>query len=338
MRRASDVVSLATRVCLRAVVPLRALVSRRAVPCRRALSLRASASFVTSVSFVLGCAGAASAQTSDLIGTRAQGMAGAFTAVADDATAAWWNPAGLATGSFFSAIIEYDHPRLLPDDRINGVSIGFPSLGLSYYRLPLSQIRRPSISTAEAPDSRQDEGVLRLYGVSVGQSIGRFLVIGTTLKLASSDGTQGGLDIGAMGSFGRTRVGLMVRNARELEFDEDTAAPWTLKRHARAGAAYTTGSRGVIGSATLAFDADLTTLPTPSGDVRRLAAGGEVWTAARVIGIRGGFSASTLGERRTSASGGVSVSVRSRTFVDAHVSQGESRSDHIGWGVSLRVT
>src|SRR3954463_13304902 len=125
MRRASDVVSLAIRVCLRAVVPLRAVaslgafVSRRAVPCRRALSLRASASFVTSVSFVLGCAGAASAQTSDLIGTRAQGMAGAFTAVADDATAAWWNPAGLATGSFFSAIIEYDPPRLLPDDRIN---------------------------------------------------------------------------------------------------------------------------------------------------------------------------------------------------------------------------
>jgi long-chain fatty acid transport protein len=30
-------------------------------------------------------------------GTRALGMAGAFTAVADDATAGWWNPAGLSS-------------------------------------------------------------------------------------------------------------------------------------------------------------------------------------------------------------------------------------------------
>src|SRR4029453_5176655 len=31
------------------------------------------------------------------VGTRAQGMAGAFVAVADDATATYWNPAGLAS-------------------------------------------------------------------------------------------------------------------------------------------------------------------------------------------------------------------------------------------------
>jgi len=30
-------------------------------------------------------------------GTRALGMGGAFSAVADDATAAWWNPAGLSS-------------------------------------------------------------------------------------------------------------------------------------------------------------------------------------------------------------------------------------------------
>ena len=31
-------------------------------------------------------------------------MSGAFVAVADDATAVWWNPAGLATGPYFNAI------------------------------------------------------------------------------------------------------------------------------------------------------------------------------------------------------------------------------------------
>ena len=32
------------------------------------------------------------AQIYETVGTRAQGMAGAFVAVADDATAVWWNP------------------------------------------------------------------------------------------------------------------------------------------------------------------------------------------------------------------------------------------------------
>ena len=43
-----------------------------------------------------------SAQIYETVGIRAQGMAGAFVAVADDSTATWWNPAGLATGAYFS--------------------------------------------------------------------------------------------------------------------------------------------------------------------------------------------------------------------------------------------
>ena len=41
----------------------------------------------------------ASAQSLDTIGTRAQGMGGAFVGVADDASAVYWNPAGLAGGA-----------------------------------------------------------------------------------------------------------------------------------------------------------------------------------------------------------------------------------------------
>ena len=48
----------------------------------------------------------ARAQIYETVGTRAQGMGGAFVAVADDATATWWNPAGLATGAYFSTVIE----------------------------------------------------------------------------------------------------------------------------------------------------------------------------------------------------------------------------------------
>src|SRR5689334_2120727 len=42
----------------------------------------------------------ARAQLFEAVGTRAQGLGGAFVAVADDATASWWNPAGLATGAY----------------------------------------------------------------------------------------------------------------------------------------------------------------------------------------------------------------------------------------------
>ena len=56
----------------------------------------------------------ARAQTSELVGVRALGMAGAFTAVADDSTATWWNHAGLATGAYVNAVLEFAHPD---DDR-----------------------------------------------------------------------------------------------------------------------------------------------------------------------------------------------------------------------------
>jgi hypothetical protein len=50
----------------------------------------------TAALFLLfGAASIASAQSFEAVGPRARGLGGAFTAVADDATATWWNPAGL---------------------------------------------------------------------------------------------------------------------------------------------------------------------------------------------------------------------------------------------------
>src|SRR5947207_2818132 len=122
------------------------------------------ASFVAFVGLVLVPA-TACAQTPELIGVRAQGMSGAFTAVADDATAAWWNPAGLAGGAFFSTILEYGH-KASPDTDIKGVSMAFPALGLSYYRLPISQIQ-PAASTGPGAAIRQDQGTFSELGLTV---------------------------------------------------------------------------------------------------------------------------------------------------------------------------
>ena len=69
----------------------------------------------------VGCAAApqvADAQSIDVMGTRAAGMAGAFVGVADDASAAYWNPAGLAAGSYFSLVLDGGSERAAPEQLV----------------------------------------------------------------------------------------------------------------------------------------------------------------------------------------------------------------------------
>src|SRR5947208_12622874 len=91
---------------------------------------------------LLGCATGARAQTFEAVGTRAAGMGGAFVAVADDASAAYWNPAGFATGSYFSLVLDRNSAEVNPpgDGAASSrsgflLALGMPALGLSYYRL-----------------------------------------------------------------------------------------------------------------------------------------------------------------------------------------------------------
>ena len=133
------------------------------------------------------------AQIYETVGTRAQGMGGAFVAVADDATATWWNPAGLIL-SDFSLVLERvrttepsgaDPPGPAWRGDSTSFAASFPALGLSYYRLRISEIA-PQASTAGAQPGRQDLGaaaiglrswVTNQFGATVGQSVGNHLVI-----------------------------------------------------------------------------------------------------------------------------------------------------------------
>ena len=95
---------------------------------------------------LLSGASRAGAQSFESVGIRAQGMGGAFVAVADDATATWWNPAGLASGAYFNAFLERDHlqepstdrdpaglPR--PASRVDaGGFLPFDAIGEPYHR------------------------------------------------------------------------------------------------------------------------------------------------------------------------------------------------------------
>ena len=306
---------------------------------RLTVSSHASSSVVPPIILLLalGSASRASAQTTDVIGVRAQGMGGAFTGVADDASASWWNPAGLAGGPLFNGLIEYDRPDTSTSQSVRGFAVAYPALGFTYYRLPIRHIRL-SASTETAVNVRQqDEGGLSLFAATVGQSFGNHLVLGSTIKLLHADDTNVSFDVGAMATFGLARLGVVLRDLTQPSFGESPSA-FTLERHARAGFALSSGRRGVIGSATLSFDADLTTTHDPMlGDERMIAVGVETWTVKNSVGLRGGFGSNRAGDQGSQVSGGVSVAIRSGSFAEAYVTGGGDRARH-GWGLALRVT
>src|SRR5687767_8038412 len=96
---------------------------------------------VAGLGLVAGTPVHAAAQAFDSLGSRAQGM-GAFVAVADDASAVYWNPAGLAAGSYFSLVFDRTSAEAGTerDDRASDrsswlLALSTPALGLGYYRL-----------------------------------------------------------------------------------------------------------------------------------------------------------------------------------------------------------
>jgi len=324
---------------------------------------------------LLAVANPAAAQLYESVGTRAKGMGGAFVAVADDATATWWNPAGIATGATLSALYERGqetepaHPsdqgpasRLKP----NAFAVAYPALGLSYYRLRISEIAAIS-PTAPPPADRQDLGAtapfartlaLSQFGATFAQSAGP-LVLASTLKLvrggvtravaaaqnpldAADDldvdvETHADLDLGVMVNAGSLRGGFSIRNLRKPQFGSDDERV-ELKRQARAGVAFLTASRGgAFDALTLAVDVDVTKTSTLFGDVRHLAAGGEAYFAKRHVGVRGGLQRNTIGTARPAFSYGFSVAPTTGVYLDFARTTGRDETVE-GWNAGVRLT
>ena len=146
--------------------------------------------------------GGAAAQGFEAVGMRALGMGGAFVAVADDASATYWNPAGLVTGPVFTLVAEHgrgDADRFVPPvvsvsptqtlplaARAQSgtlVALGTWPLGATFYRLS----QRSAAAIPVGPASRATlTDLTRLttthYGVNVLQTIVDGLHVGATLK------------------------------------------------------------------------------------------------------------------------------------------------------------
>ncbi len=185
------------------------------------------------------------AQSFDSVGSRALGMGGAFVAVADDASATWWNPAGLPNSLIIDGIAEGDADRLInrSDPPISestaakrsagGLAFVFPAVGLSYFRTRQSRLEP---ATAGGAPGRKEEGtapvgrslLLHQVGVSLAHSLGDAIVVGATVRvmrgelstLAPAEGTAddvfesiGDID-GPSRVLGDVDLGVLVRVSR----------------------------------------------------------------------------------------------------------------------------
>jgi hypothetical protein len=275
------------------------------------------------------------AQGDPPVGLRAAGMAGAFTAVADDATAAVWNPAGLASGSFVSLII--DGSRF---DRQSTLFAGFgsPPLAVTYLR---------------SATARQSNGrnmlVTHNFGVTLVQSIGDTgVAVGTTLKavhgvtsaegVPSASGNAFDADVGVMVSGGLGQIGLTVRNVTQPSFGaaDSPGEKIRIDRKVRGGVSIHVNNR-----TTVAVDAEFTKATTASGVWRDAAAGIETHPV-RKLWLRGGVHWNTAGGG--SGAGAAPIAAFGASYVidgaftaDAQGSVGSDRGNS-GWGIGVRFS
>jgi F plasmid transfer operon protein TraF len=309
----------------------------------------------------LACPLTASAQqVTESTGSRALGMAGAFVGVADDATAVYWNPAGLVTGPPAGMTAEWadfrsgdqDGPVAAGSSRRKStfVSLGTWPIGLSYGRFEQADV----VAATSGPLRVEGLATMQL-GATILQSVTQGLTIGSTFKYVrgrpistgvqglsssdaldsaiDSDGDSSGafdLDLGVLANMGPVRLGLTVRNMLEPSFEEGTPLEVSLHRQARLGLAILPTD-----GLTLAIDADLDTVDLRDGPRRMLAVGGEDRIGSRWA-VRGGVRWNSEGARRPVTAVGASFALRRGFWLDAHYTRGGLDADR-GFGVAMRA-
>ena len=315
---------------------------------------------------LVASAGSVHAQVFEAVGVRALGMGRAFVAVADDATANYWNPAGL-TNVFSSAVLEVQRidTRLGRDPTLSEgtrslttfTSLASPTVGLSYYRLRSWQVDRVARGGVDGGNTAALTSLVTHHaGITVVQPFGPGLTVATVVKavrgtvaVGSGDGeatvealidqtsglsgrstTRLDLDVGAMIGAGAVRVAVVGRNLREPEFAVSDDVAVSLRRQFRAGL-----SVRPTGSLVVSVDADLSIMATAAGPRRNIAVGAEQ-RLGRLVVRAGGRVNVEDDDPEPVAALGLSLEVLSGFWLDGQVTGGRDEGDR-GWGVSMRA-
>lgn len=296
-------------------------------------------------------------------------MGGAFVAVADDATAVYWNPAGLASGPYASVVVDWQtHEARQTDDTSMGAAahggsatffgLTTPPLGLAYYRLRSSEAGLPALGGSDGNGQAALRSlVTHHWAATLVQTVVEGLTVAASVKLVrgvAADGlaesdrafgelvdeaarlggrgkTRADVDVGVLAVVGPVRVGVVGRHLAAPAFETPAGRTLSLDRHVRAGVAVTPTDR-----MTFAFDADLLRTDSPAGERRMVAAGGETWWLDRRLALRAGLRANTLNEARPAGAAGISVALFGGFWVEAQVTRGGDDADR-SWGLSARV-
>ena len=163
------------------------------------------------------------------VGARPLGMGGAFIALADDATASYWNPAGL--GQIETSQLACMYSLMSMDRMLNLASYAQPlskigTLGFSWLNFGVHDIDGRDAAGNPTGAFSDSENA---FSLSLGKKLAPALLIGGNLKflthkLASQKATGFGFDIGAILKIGKEiRIGGTIQDiASSIKWDTES--------------------------------------------------------------------------------------------------------------------
>lgn len=214
---------------------------------------------------------------------RSLGMGGAHSAVADDASAVYWNPAGLAQINRKDIVTLYS--SLFEDTNFGFFGYAQPTVDMGTFGLGVVSLRsgdfekRDEIGQVQGSFSSADTAVLLSYGAPLSDR----LALGGTIKgirqeIDTYSGSGLGLDAGALYQWKpRIQFGLTARNIVSPKITLDSTAekyPFDIR-----GGVKFSGLKNIL----LALDLNKTTGRSVKPHF------GAEWTAAQLLIIRAGL-------------------------------------------------